>query len=157
MLCCHRTTTSSSLAACISWACLLPQELSFAAVARLLGWHTYEAQVLSDTTIRTIVRTHGQIIRQAEQVEVAALLRHDDLSAADLLVMPHNQPRRRAGWPEELNAAVDAALAAQQVCPQMVFHGLIGIEFWRLAVDPKLSSAADQSAVYRERACGESQ
>ncbi len=99
------------------WACLLPQELSFAAVARLLGWHTHEAQVLSDTTIRTIVRTHGQIIRQAEQAEVAALLQHDDLTAADLLVIPHNQPRRRAGWPEELNAAVDTALAAEQVCP----------------------------------------
>jgi hypothetical protein len=99
------------------WACLLPQELSFAAVARLLGWQTSQAQVLSDTTIRTIVRTHGQIIRQAEEAEVAALQRRDDLTAADLLVIPHNQPRRRAGWPEELNAAVDAALAAQQVCP----------------------------------------
>jgi Uncharacterised protein family (UPF0236) len=117
MLCCHRTTASSSRAACISWACLLPQELSFAAVARLLGWHTHEAQVLSDTTIRTIVRSHGQIIRQAEQAEVAALLQHDDLTAADLLVIPHNQPRRRAGWLEELNAAVDTALAAEQVCP----------------------------------------
>jgi hypothetical protein len=35
------------------------QELSFAAVARLLGWQTHDDQVLSDTTIRTIVRTHG--------------------------------------------------------------------------------------------------
>jgi hypothetical protein len=86
-------------------------------VARLLGWHTHEAQVLSDTTIRTSVRTHGQIIRQAEQAQVAALLQHDDLTAAALLVIPHNQPRRRAGWPEELNVAVDTALAAEQVCP----------------------------------------
>jgi len=31
--------------------------------------------------------------------------------------MPHDQPRRRAGWPTELNAAVDAALASKQVCP----------------------------------------
>ena len=31
--------------------------------------------------------------------------------------MPHEQPRRRAGWPTELNAAVDAALASKQVCP----------------------------------------
>jgi hypothetical protein len=117
MLCCHRTTASSSLAACIFWACLLPQELSFAAVARLLGLQTSQAQVLADTTIRTIVRTHGQFIRQAEQAGVAALHRRDDLTAAALLVIPHNQPRRRAGWPEELNAAVDTALAAQQVCP----------------------------------------
>jgi hypothetical protein len=54
------------------WACLLPQELSFASVARLLGWQTHDDRVLSDTTIRTIVRTHGQVIRHAEQTEVAA-------------------------------------------------------------------------------------
>ena len=116
------------------WACLLPQDLSFAAVARLLGWHTHEAQVLSDTTIRTIVRTHGHIIRQAEQAQVAALLQHDDLTAADLLVIPHNQPRRCAGWPEELNAAVDTALAAEQVCPPDGVSWADWVEFWRLAV-----------------------
>ncbi len=99
------------------WACLLPQELSFAAVARLLGWQTHQDQVLSDTTIRTIVRTHGHIIRQAEQTEVAALLQRADLATLNLLVVPHHQPRRRAGWPKELNAAVEAALASEQVCP----------------------------------------
>jgi hypothetical protein len=99
------------------WACLLPQELSFAAVARLLGWQTHEDQALSDTTIRTIVRTHGHIIRQAEQTEVAALRQRDDLAALDLQLVPHDQPRRRAGWPKELNAAVDAAIAATQVRP----------------------------------------
>lgn len=36
------------------WACLLPQDLSCAPVARLLGWQTQEAQVLSDTTVRTL-------------------------------------------------------------------------------------------------------
>ena len=35
------------------WACLLPQELPFAAVARLLGWQTHD-DVLSDTTIRSL-------------------------------------------------------------------------------------------------------
>jgi len=54
------------------WACLLPQELPFASVARLLGWQTHDDNLLSDTTIRSLVRTHGQIIRQAEQAEVAA-------------------------------------------------------------------------------------
>jgi hypothetical protein len=49
------------------WACLLPQELPFASAARLLGWQTYDDNLLSDTTIRSLVRTHGQIIRQAEQ------------------------------------------------------------------------------------------
>jgi len=49
------------------WACLLPQELPFASVARLLGWHTHEAQILGETTLRSLVRSHGQSIRQAEQ------------------------------------------------------------------------------------------
>lgn len=99
------------------WACLLPQELPFASVARLLGWHTQDADVLSDTTIRSLVRTHGQIIRRAEQADVAAMAAHGDLAPLDLQVVPHDQPRRRAGWPAELNAAVDAALAAEHACP----------------------------------------
>jgi hypothetical protein len=112
-----RTITASSLpVACISWACLLPQELPFAAVARLLGWQTHEEHLLSDTTIRTIVRAHGQIVRQAEQAEVTALLQQDDLATLDLQVVPHDQPRRRVGWPVELNTAVEIALAAEQVC-----------------------------------------
>jgi hypothetical protein len=99
------------------WACLLPQELSFAAAARLLGWQTHEAHVLSETTVRSLVRTHGQIIRRAEQGEVAALLQRDDLATMALHLVPHDQPRRRAGWPAALNAAVDTALAAEQVRP----------------------------------------
>jgi hypothetical protein len=96
--CCRPTTASLSLVACISWACLLPQELPFAAAARLLGWQTHEAQVLSDTTVRSLVRTHGQVIRLAEQGEVAALLQRDDLATMALHLVPHEQPWRRAGW-----------------------------------------------------------
>jgi hypothetical protein len=99
------------------WACLLPQELPFCSVARLLSWQTHDEDLLSDTTLRSLVRTHGQIIRQAEQAEVAALATRDDLAALALTVVPHAQPRRRAGWPAELNAAVDAALAREQVHP----------------------------------------
>jgi len=99
------------------WACLVPQELPFASVARLLGWQSQETEVLSDTTIRSLVRTHGQNIRQAEHADVVALAAQHDLTRCELQVVPHDQPRRRAGWPAELNAAVDAALAADQVCP----------------------------------------
>ncbi len=99
------------------WACLLPQDLPFASVARLLGWQTQEADVLSDTTVRNLVRSHGQVIRQAEQLEVAALAARNDLATCDLQVVPHGQPRHRAGWPAELNAAMDSALAAEQVYP----------------------------------------
>jgi hypothetical protein len=98
------------------WACLLPQELPFASVARLLGWQT-DDDLLSDTTIRSLVRTHGQIIRQAEQAEVAALATRDDLASLKLRLVPHRQERRRVGWPAALNAAVDAALAREQARP----------------------------------------
>jgi hypothetical protein len=99
------------------WGCLLPQELPFSAVARLLGWQTHEDQVLSDTTIRTLVRTHGQLIRQAEQAEVAALLQQPDLAMLELQLVPHDQQQRRASWPKELNVAVELALAAEQLRP----------------------------------------
>ena len=45
------------------WACLLPQELPVAAVARLLGWQTQEPAVLSVATPRVLVKRHGQLIR----------------------------------------------------------------------------------------------
>jgi hypothetical protein len=99
------------------WACLLPQELSFASVARLLGWQTHETQVLGETTLRSLVRSHGHIIRQTEQEEAASLTARADLATFDLHLVPHDQRRRRAGWPMELKAAVEAALAAEQVCP----------------------------------------
>ncbi len=91
------------------WCCLLPQELSFEPVARLLGWQTQEKKVLCATTIRSLVRTHGQILRQAE---VAALAQRDDLETLRPQLLPLTAPRRRAGWPKELSAAVDLALAA---------------------------------------------
>jgi len=94
------------------WCCLLPQELGFEPVARLLGWQAYEEKVLCATTIRSLVRTHGQILRQAEQAEVAALLERDDLETLRPQLAPLTAPRRRAGWPKELSAAVDLALAA---------------------------------------------
>jgi hypothetical protein len=79
------------------WACLLPQELPFVSVARLLGWQTRDEDVLSDTTVRSLVRSHGQIIRQAEQAELTTLALRDDLATQDLNVVPHGQPQRRAG------------------------------------------------------------
>jgi hypothetical protein len=91
-------------------ACLWPQDLPFAPVARLMGWQAQTEAVLSDTSIRTLVRAHGQIIRQAEQKEVRALLEHPDLTTLQPQLVPATQPRRRAGWPPELSAAVDQAL-----------------------------------------------
>jgi hypothetical protein len=55
------------------WACLLSQDLSFASAARLLGWQTQDAAILGSTTLRHLVRQHGQIIRQAEHAEATSL------------------------------------------------------------------------------------
>jgi hypothetical protein len=115
--CSHLTTASVALVGSISWACLLPHQLPFASVARLLGWQTHEAQILGQTTVRSLVRSPGQVIRRAEQAEVAVLAAQHNLASLDLQLAPHDQPRRRVGWPAEVNAALDAALAADQVCP----------------------------------------
>jgi hypothetical protein len=99
------------------WACLLPQDLSFASAQRLLGWQTGDDAVLSESTLRNLVRQHGQLIRQTEQAEVEALLKAEDLSAMQIQLVPYQTPRRRAGWPEEMNTAVETALEAEAVRP----------------------------------------
>jgi hypothetical protein len=84
-------------------------------VARLLGWQTQDEALISDTSLRTLVRIHAQIVRQAEAAEVAALLSRTDLDTlTPALVMAPHAPRRRAGWPMALCEAVDTALIAGQ-------------------------------------------
>jgi len=120
------------------WCCLLPQELGFEPVARLLGWQAQEEKVLCATTIRSLVRTHGQILRQAEQAEAAALLRHDDLETLRPQLAPLTAPRRRAGWPKELSAAVDLALAAGAERPP---QGITQAD-WERVLDARRQEAA---------------
>lgn len=98
-------------------ACVLSQDLSFATATRLLGWHTQDAQLLSETTLRTLVRTHGQLIRQAEQTMVDQLLQEPDVTTLTPHMVPLDAPRRRAGWSMELTQAVEAAVAAGATRP----------------------------------------
>jgi hypothetical protein len=98
-------------------ACLLAQDLPFAAAARLLGWQTQAEQILSATTLRTLVRQHGALVRAAEQEAVAASAHQTDGSAAPMSLVPHATPCRRAGWPAALSTAVEAALAHAHPCP----------------------------------------
>jgi len=102
-------------------SCLLSQDLSFEPVARLLGWQTHEEAVLCATTLRSLVRTHGQLIRQAEQAEVAGLAQRTDLATLRPQLVPLTALRRHAGWPKEVSAAVDLALAAGAERPP---HGI---------------------------------
>ncbi len=122
-------------------ACLLPDTLPFVTAERLLGWQTQAAAateaglpvereaaepavkaVLCARTLRTVVREHGAALAEAEWAEVtrvrAALARGD--GAAEGLrprLLPARTPRRRAGWPAALSAAVDQALAAGETRP----------------------------------------
>ena len=101
-------------------ACLLPDTLPFATAARLLGWQTQEAaqEVLCASTLRTLVREHGAALAQAEQAAVrrlsAAVAAGAELRPR---LVPAQTPRRRAGWPLALCAAVDQALAAEAPSP----------------------------------------
>lgn len=99
------------------WAGLLPQELPFASVPRLVGWQAHQQPVLCPSTVPNLVRAQGGLLRQAEQAEVAALLKHPPRSLLKPRLVPHGVARRRAGWPAELNTAVEAALEAEEVQP----------------------------------------
>lgn len=99
------------------WACLFPIDLPFATVKRLLGWQTQCEEMICATEVRCLVRTHGQVIRQAEAVEVAELLKRDDLSDLKAQLVPAHDARRPAAWPEELTAAVEKALEVEDPEP----------------------------------------
>ncbi len=98
------------------WACLWAQDLPFATVARLLGRQPQEPQVLCASTVRTVVRTHGQTIRRSEDAETPALLAQPEGSTV-LRLVPRTQPRRRTRWPADLAQAVDLAVAAGEARP----------------------------------------
>lgn len=124
------------------WACLLPQELPLASVRRRLGWPASQEQLVCPSTVPNLVRAHGRLIRPAEQAEVAALLKHPQSSLKPQLV-PHGVSRRRAGWPEELNAAVEAGLEAEAVQPP---KGVSAADWERVLAAPRpeaLPSATD--------------
>lgn len=109
-------------------ACLLPDTLPFVTAERLLGWQTQAGPapatkaVLCASTLRAVVREHGAALAEAEGAEVtrlrAALVR-GDVAAGDVRprLVPARTPRRRAGWPAALCAAVDQALAAGEARP----------------------------------------
>jgi hypothetical protein len=104
------------------WACLLPQQLPFASAARLLGWHAHEeSAVLATTTLRNLVREHGQIVRKAEVAEAEMLIARfkqaDSEAPTPRLVLPTRTPHRRPGWPAELSASVEEALIASSSAP----------------------------------------
>ncbi len=98
-------------------ACLLPLDLPFATAGRLLAWETHSEGVMSATEVRSLVRSHGQAIRTAEEAEVARLLACETLSDLQAQLVPARTVRRPAAWPEEVRAAVEQALQAEEPRP----------------------------------------
>lgn len=92
------------------WACLLPQDLPFETVARLLGWPAQQSQVRAATTLRSLVRQPGRLISQAYQAEGEALLAQPEVSGLQPQLVAHTSTRYRAGWPKALSTAVKQAL-----------------------------------------------
>jgi hypothetical protein len=99
------------------WACLLPTDLPFTSVQRLLAWQTQCEEMICATEVRCLVRTHGRVIRQAEAAEVAELLKREDLSELRAELVPARDIRRPAAWPEGLTVAVEMALETEDPQP----------------------------------------
>ena len=98
------------------WACLLPQDMSFATVQRLLSWQSQEPDVISTTEVRNLVKRHGQVIRTVETEEVERLEK-GDLSQFQANLLTAAVPKRSAAWSSELNAAVEQVLVEAEPTP----------------------------------------
>jgi hypothetical protein len=100
------------------WACLLPLDVGVETTHRLLGWITQEPEIVCSTEVRRLVREHGSEIRAAEIAEAQALLADPgQLARARARLVPAQEPRRKAAWPQEVTAAVEAALAEERPTP----------------------------------------
>ena len=62
------------------------------------------------------MRDQGGLVRRLEQIETVCAVQRRG-GGHRLAGVSMEQPRRRPGWPQALSAAVEAALATQQVCP----------------------------------------
>jgi hypothetical protein len=92
------------------WVCLLPLDLPFNTVQRLLRWQTRCEEMICASEARRLVAIHGKLIREAEAKEIASLLEKEDLSGMKAQLVPNTQRRSPAAWPEELRQAVAMAL-----------------------------------------------
>jgi hypothetical protein len=130
------------------WACVLSLDVGVDTAQRLLGWVTQEREILCSTEVRRLVREHGGEIRAAEVAEARALLADPERRAgARARLGTTGEPRRRAAWPREVAAAVEAALAAEQVTPP---EGVRAADWERvLAARREEQEALDAAALRR--------
>lgn len=130
------------------WVCLLPLEIGFRTVQRLLGWMTHEPAIVSATEVRGLVRQHAQELRTAEEQEVAQWLAHPErLEGARARLVAGTPTQRKAAWPADLQAAVDEALAEDAPAPP---KGISRTEWERvLAVRREEGGTLDAAALAR--------
>jgi len=103
----HGTIITRSLQ---EWACLLPLDLPFATVDRLLKWQTGAKEMICAGEVRRLVAAHGDVIREAEAQEISSLLEKENLSEIEVELVSNAARRYAAAWPEELTEAVATAL-----------------------------------------------
>jgi hypothetical protein len=111
------------------WVCLLPRDLEFSTSQRLLGWVTHEPEIMSEAQLRRWVVRHGTLIREAEKAEVEKLEQLGDLAELQAQLVPSKTPRRPAAWEQELNQAVETALAQPNPQPP---KGITGSDWERV-------------------------
>lgn len=130
------------------WACLLSLDVGVETTQRLLGCITQEPEIVSATEVRRLVREHGSEIRAAEIAEAQALLSDPTrLERSRARLVPAEEPRRRAAWPQELTQAVAAALAEERPTPP---KGVSAADWERvLAVRREEQEAHDLEALRR--------
>ena len=93
------------------WVCLLSRDLPFGTAGRLLGWVAHEPEIVAGTQMRRWIGRHGTLIREAEKAEVEKLEQHPNLEGLQAQLQPSEKQRRPAAWAEELNEAIEKALA----------------------------------------------
>jgi hypothetical protein len=103
----HGTIITRSLQ---EWACLLPLDLPFETVDRLLEWQTQCEEMICASEVRRLVCAHGETIREAEAKEVEKLKEKESLSGIKPQLVEHGERRCAPGWPQELTQAVEMAL-----------------------------------------------
>jgi hypothetical protein len=112
------------------WVCLLSLDVSGDTTKRLLGWITQEPAILSASEVRSLTRQHGAQLRAAEAAEVEELLAHPQrLAEARPQLVTAQTKRRKAAWPKELTAAVEAALAKE---PSLPPEGVVAADWERV-------------------------
>lgn len=128
------------------WACLLGIDFSFPVAQRLLGWQAGEEKLLCPKEVQRLVVRHGQVLQAAAEAEVQELRARPDLDELTAQWVPATPPRRPAAWPQEVQAAVQTALAAESPTPP---EGVCPADWDRVVAVRRAEAATPLAALAR--------